>query len=254
MPGKRLRGKINHFVHLAALYDLDAKAADLERTNLSGTRHALDLALDLKAGCFHHVSSIAVAGRYKGVFTEQMFDEASDLDHPYFRTKHEAEALVRASSGVPFRIYRPGMVVGDSRSGAMDKIDGPYYLFKLIQKIRDKLPAWMPLIGFEGGHINLVPVDFVAAALAHLMHVPGIDGQCFHLTDPRDLRIGAVLNVFAKAAHAPTMSLQARSIAARCARHVAPRARSARARCASRCGGSRMGFCNISASRIRWSP
>ena len=203
-----LRGKISHFVHLGALYELDAKAADLERTNLSGTRHALDLALDLEAGCFHHVSSIAVAGRYKGVFTERMFDEASDLDHPYFRTKHEAEALVRASSGVPFRIYRPGMVVGDSRSGAMDKIDGPYYLFKLIQKIRDKLPAWIPLIGFEGGHINLVPVDFVAAALAHLMHTPGIDGQCFHLTDPRDLRVGAVLNVFAKAAHAPTMSLR----------------------------------------------
>lgn len=203
-----LRGKIDHFVHLAALYDLDAKTGDLECSNVSGTRHALDLALDLKAGCFHHVSSIAVAGRYPGVFTEHMFDAAGELDHPYFRTKHEAEALVRGSAALPWRIYRPGMVVGHSQSGEMDKIDGPYYLFKLIQKIRDKLPPWVPLIGFEGGYINLVPVDFVAAALAHLVHAPGQDGQCFHLTNPKDLRIGAVLNVFAKAAHAPTMSLR----------------------------------------------
>jgi NAD(P)-dependent dehydrogenase (short-subunit alcohol dehydrogenase family) len=203
-----LRGKIDHFVHLGALYDLDARAGDLECANVSGTRHALDLALDLKAGCFHHVSSIAVAGRYSGVFTEHMFDEACGLEHPYFRTKHEAEALVRGNTALPWRIYRPGMVVGHSQSGEMDKIDGPYYFFKLIQKIRDKLPAWAPLVGVDGGHINLVPVDFVAAALAHLVHAPGQDGKCFHLTDPRDLRIGAVLNMFAKAAHAPTMSLR----------------------------------------------
>lgn len=205
---EQLRGKISHFVHLGALYDLGAKAADLERSNISGTQHALDLALDLKAGCFHHVSSIAVAGRYPGIFTERMFEAAGNLDHPYFRTKHEAEALVRSSTGLPWRIYRPGMVVGHSRSGEIDKIDGPYYLFKPIQRIRDKLPAWTPLIGFEGGHVNVVPVDFVAAALAHLVHAPGQDGKCFHLTDPRDLRIGTVLNLFAKAAHAPTMSLR----------------------------------------------
>lgn len=206
-----LRGKIEHFVHLAALYDLEASAADLERNNVAGTRHAVDLAIDLKAGCFHHVSSIAVAGRYPGVFTEQMSGTAGDLDHPYFRTKQQAETLVRANAAVPWRIYRPGMVVGHSQSGEMDKIDGPYYLFKLIQKIRDKLPPWIPLVGFEGGHINLVPVDFVASALEHLMHVPGQDGKCFHLTDPRDLRIGVVLNLFAKAAHAPTMSLRLES-------------------------------------------
>lgn len=203
-----LRGKIAHFMHLAALYDLEAAAAELDAANVAGTGHALDLARDLGAGCFHHMSSIAVAGRYCGTFTEQMFEPAGSLDHPYFRTKHEAEALVRQSSGVPWRIYRPGMVVGHSRSGVMDKIDGPYYLFRLIRKIRDMLPAWVPLIGFEGGHINVVPVDFVAAALAHLVHLPGQDGRCFHLTDPEDRSIGAVLNLFAAAAHAPTMRLR----------------------------------------------
>lgn len=204
----RIRGSISHFLHLGALYDLTADAPELERANVTGTRNALALAADLRAGCFHFMSSIAVAGLYPGTFTEDMFSEARALEHPYFRTKHEAELLVRSSCQIPWRIYRPAMVVGDSRSGAMDKVDGPYYLFKAIQRLRDALPRWVPLIGFEGGYINLVPVDFVASALDHLMHVPGHDGRCFHLTDPVDRRIGEVLNLFAGAAHAPTMSLR----------------------------------------------
>lgn len=208
---EELAGKIRHFVHLGALYDLAAPVQPLERSNVAGTRHALDLAQALGVDCFHLVSSIAVAGCYRGLFTERMFEEAQGLDHPYFRTKHESEALVRANGRLPWRIYRPGMVVGHSLSGEMDKIDGPYYLFKLIQKLRDTCPPWLPLIGFEGGHVNLVPVDFVAAALDYLVHVPGQDGTCFHLTDPQDRRLGEVLNLFARAAHAPLMSLKLKS-------------------------------------------
>ena len=203
-----LRGNIRHFLHLAALYDIDAEAGRLERANVLGTRQALALAHELQAGCFHLVSSIAVAGRYRGMFTEEMFAEAEELTQPYFRTKHESEALVRGTCRVPWRIYRPGMVVGDSRSGEMDKVDGPYYFFKLIQLVRDTLPRWLPLIGIEGGHVNLVPVDFVVSAIDHLAHLPQEDGRCFQLVDTRDRRIGAVLNLFAAAAHAPVMSLR----------------------------------------------
>ena len=115
------------------------------------------------------------------------------------------------------------MVVGHSVSGEMDKIDGPYYLFKPLQKLRDMLPHWVPLIGFEGGHVNLVPVDFVAQALAHLAHVPGQDGRCFHLTDPADRRVGEVLNVFAAAGARADHDAAARAepaggVAAACAR------------------------------------
>jgi NAD(P)-dependent dehydrogenase (short-subunit alcohol dehydrogenase family) len=203
-----LKGNVSHFLHLGALYDLDAPAARLEQVNVTGTRHAIRLAHDLEAGCFHLVSSIAAAGRYPGTFTESMFEEAEDLSHPYFRTKHESEALVRDTCLIPWRIYRPGMVVGDSRTGEMDKVDGPYYFFRLIQLVRDLLPRWVPLIGIEGGHINLVPVDFVVAALEHLIHAPGQDGACFHLVDRRNRRIGEVLNLFAEAGHAPTLSLR----------------------------------------------
>ncbi len=220
----QLHGQVDHFFHLAALYDLGADAADLERANVLGTRSAIQFAHEIQAGCFHLVSSIASAGCYRGTFTEDMFSEAEGLEHPYFRTKHESEALVRTSCQVPWRIYRPGMVVGDSRTGAIDKIDGPSYLFKLIQKIRDNVPSWVPLIGFEGGHINLVPVDFVAAALTHLAHVPGMDGLCFHLTDPQDRRTGEVLNVFARAAHAPTMTLRLEPTLLQAVAQVAPAA------------------------------
>ena len=203
-----LRGKLAHFFHLGAIYDLVDRDAPFEQSNVQGTRHAIDLAEDLRAGRFHLVSSIASAGNYAGTFTEQMFEEATGLEHPYFRTKHDSEALVRSSCRIPWRVYRPGMVVGHSATGVMDKIDGPYYLFKSIQKIRDHVPRWVPLVGIEGGYINLVPVDFVAAALAHLAHVSGQDGRCFHLTDPHDRRVGEVLNLIAKAAHAPTMTLR----------------------------------------------
>ena len=181
---RKLKGKVDHFFHLAAIYDLQASADDQQAANVDGTRHAVEFATAIAAGCFHHVSSIAAAGLYEGVFREDMFEEAEELDHPYFRTKHDAERVVRRECKRPFRIYRPGFVVGDSKTGQIDKIDGPYYFFKSIQKMREILPPWMPTIGIEGGRINIVPVDFVADALDYLAHQKGLDGRCFHLTDP----------------------------------------------------------------------
>ena len=92
-----------------------------------------------------------------------MFDEGQKLAHPYHRTKFESEKLVRERVKSPWRVYRPSVVVGDSRTGEMDKVDGPYYFFKLIQKIRHTLPEWFPLVSLEWGWTNIVPVDYVAA-------------------------------------------------------------------------------------------
>ncbi len=209
---RKLKGKVKHLFHLAAIYDLSASAEDQQLANVDGTRNAVRFAEAINAGCFHHVSSIAAAGLYDGVFREDMFEEAEDLDHPYFRTKHDSEGIVRRECKRPWRVYRPGFVVGDSKTGFIDKIDGPYYFFKLIQRLRKALPQWMPTIGIEGGRINIVPVDYVADAMDFLAHRKGLDGKCFHLTDPEPNRIGEVLNIFADAAHAPqlTMRLNAR--------------------------------------------
>ena len=205
---KALKGAIDQMYHLAAVYDLSADEETQVAVNIEGTRNAVEFAKAIDARRFNHVSSIAAAGLYEGVFREDMFDEAENLDHPYFATKHESEKIVRKECKVPWTVYRPAMVVGDSTTGEMDKIDGPYYFFKLIQRMRQILPPWMPGIGLEGGRINIVPVDFVVAALDHISHgkLEG-SGQCFHLVDPEGLRVGDVLAIFAKAAHAPKMNV-----------------------------------------------
>ena len=197
---KKLQGKIDHVFHLAAIYDLKADAGSQEAANIKGTTHAVRFAEAVGAKRFHHVSSIAAAGLYPGTFTEDMFEEAIGLENPYFRTKHDSEGIVRKKCSIPWRIYRPGIVVGDSRTGEIDKIDGPYYFFKLIQKMRRAMPSWMPAIGLEGGRINIVPVDYVVEAMNFLAHKQGLDGRCFHLTDPKPKRIGEVLNLVAEAA------------------------------------------------------
>jgi NAD(P)-dependent dehydrogenase (short-subunit alcohol dehydrogenase family) len=195
--------RIDHFFHLAAIYDMTADETRNALLNVGGTQHAVELADELDLGCFHHISSIAVAGKYKGTFNEDMFDEGQPLEHPYHRTKFESEKLVRERVKAPWRVYRPSIVIGNSKTGEMDKIDGPYYFFKAVQKLRHALPQWFPLISIEWGWTNVVPVDWVAAALDHIAHQDGLDGQAFHLVDPKGQRSGDVLNTFANAAHAP---------------------------------------------------
>ena len=204
---KALKGQVDHFYHLAAVYDLEADEERQIAVNIEGTRNTVELAKAIGAGHFHHVSSIAAAGLYEGVFREDMFDEAENIEHPYFMTKHESEKIVRTECKIPWSVYRPALVVGDSHTGEMDKIDGPYYFFKLIQRMRQILPPWMPSIGLEGGRINIVPVDFVVDALNHISHHKRASGQCFHLVDPMGYRVGDVLDIFSKAAHAPKMNL-----------------------------------------------
>ena len=204
---KQLKGQIDHFYHLAAVYDLAADAESQIAVNVDGTRNTVELAKALEARHFHLVSSIAAAGLYEGVFREDMFDEAENYDHPYFMTKHESEKIVRQECKIPWSVYRPAMVVGDSTTGEMDKVDGPYYFFKLIQRMRQLLPPWMPSVGLEGGRINIVPVDFVVDALDTISHKDGIAKKCYHLVDPVGYRVGDVLDIFSRAAHAPKMNL-----------------------------------------------
>ena len=199
---KALAG-VEHFFHLAAIYDMTADETQNALLNVGGTQNAVQLANELGAGVFHHVSSVAVAGRYKGHFTEDSFDEGQELHTPYHRTKFEAEKLVRAKVQGAWRVYRPAVVIGNSKTGEMDKIDGPYYFFKVLQKLRNALPKWAPLVSIEWGWTNLVPVDYVAAAIDHIAHEEGYDGQAFHIVDPKGIRAGEAMNIFAEAGHAP---------------------------------------------------
>jgi NAD(P)-dependent dehydrogenase (short-subunit alcohol dehydrogenase family) len=206
---ERLGGDIDHLFHLAAVYDMTADAESQRLANVQGTHHMIELADAVEAGIVHMVSSIAAAGLYHGTWREDMFEEAENLDvHPYFRTKHDSEGVVRTECERPWRVYRPGIVVGNSETGEMDKVDGPYYFFKLIRRIRNAVPQWMPMVGIEGREINIVPVDFVVRAMDHIAHKDGLDGRAFHLTDPQPPSAGKVIDVFARAANAPQSSFR----------------------------------------------
>ncbi len=200
------RGSIDHFFHLAALYDLTAPEEENDRLNVGGTRNALELAADLDAGIFHHVSSVAASGDYDGFWDETMFDVGQRLPSAYHRTKFEAERVVREEAGGPWRVYRPSAVIGHSETGEIDKVDGPYYFFPLLKLLRDYLPSWTPLVGLDLGDTNVVPVDYVASAIDHLAHLPGRDGEAFHLVNPEPQRTVDVVNVFAGAAGAPHLA------------------------------------------------
>ncbi|MGH3413924.1 MAG: SDR family oxidoreductase [Marmoricola sp.] len=204
---ERHRGGVDHFFHLAAVYDMTADDQTNERLNVGGTRAALSLAGALEAGVFHQVSSVAASGDFRGVFDETMFDEGQGLPSPYHRTKFESEQIVREESPVPWRVYRPAVVVGHSETGAMDKIDGPYYFFPLFKRMRDVLPGWLPLVGVDLGDTNVVPVDYVAKAMDHLAHLPGHDGEAFHLVNPEPQNTVELVNTFAAAAAAPQFAV-----------------------------------------------
>lgn len=196
-------GEIDHVVHCAAIYDITAGAAEQQAANVEGTRAVIDLARRLGA-TLAHVSSIAVAGDYAGEFTEDDFDIGQELPTPYHQTKFEAEALVRSAPGLRYRVYRPAVVVGDSRTGEMDKVDGPYYFFPLLAKVA-ALPRLTPMAVPNTGRTNVVPVDYVVDALVELMHADGYDGRTFHLTSPRSIGLPEIYRAVAREAGLPPL-------------------------------------------------
>jgi len=196
-------GNVEHVVHCAAIYDITAPEPDQRIANVEGTRAVIELARRLDA-TLHHVSSIAVAGEFRGEYTEDDFDVGQRLPTPYHQTKFEAELLVREATGLPHRIYRPAVVVGDSRTGEMDKIDGPYYFFGVLAKLA-VLPRFTPIMLPDTGRTNIVPVDYVVDALVALMHADGRDGQTFHLTAPKTIGLRGIYRGIADAAGLPPL-------------------------------------------------
>jgi NAD(P)-dependent dehydrogenase (short-subunit alcohol dehydrogenase family) len=197
-------GPLDHVVHLGAVYDLTADEATNHAANVDGTRNLIAFATAAGAGLLHHVSSIAVAGDHRGRFTEADFDLGQRFSSPYHATKFQAEKLVREQP-LPFRVYRPSAVVGDSRTGEMDKIDGPYYFLPAISRLA-ALPRRIPLAAPDLGATNLIPVDYVVEAIEYLMHRDAPSGSTYHLAAARPQPLHEVYNAFARAADGPRIS------------------------------------------------
>ncbi len=208
-----LRGDVDHLFHLAAIYDMKADAESQRVANVEGTRHMVELAEAIEAGRVHMVSSIAAAGLYKGTWREDMFEEAERLDNnPYFRTKHESERLVRESSR-PWRVYRPGIVVGDSKTGETQKFDGPYYVLRFVAASVDR---HMPIANIGRGKtpFNVVPVDFIVDSMVALGRLEEAVGETVHLCDPEPLTSHEMVEVLAQlyAGRKPSYRLPPRGV------------------------------------------
>ncbi|AKK26495.1 SDR family oxidoreductase [Mycobacterium sp. EPa45] len=189
-------------VHALPDAALPTDADHVVNLRAADTESALALSRDLGA-TLHQLSSVAVAGDFRGEFTEDDFDIGQQLPTGRHRVAFEAEHLVR-SADVRFRIYRTGVIVGDSRTGEIDRITGPYHLFGLLARLA-ALPSITPVLLPDIGRINLVPVDYVAAALVELMHIDGRDGQTFHLTALEPVGVRQIYRGVARSAGLPPL-------------------------------------------------
>ncbi len=213
----RTLSDFDHVYHLAAIYDLEADEAITLDTNIGGTKHLLRKLDDDKfCGCLHFVSSIAVAGDFKGEFSERMFAEGQKHKHVYNRSKYESERLVRekreAQNNYDIRVYRPSAIVGHSKTGEMDRIDGPYYGFAAVFAMKKILPPWLPLFVPKSKVLmDMVPVDYVAEGIYSLSMMERSDIQgdlfCFHLTDPHAPTMTKAIKLILKAADGPRIQL-----------------------------------------------
>jgi thioester reductase-like protein len=187
--------------HLAAASRLDSASDVARRVNVEGTRNVLELArAAVRPPRLHHFSSAFVAGDRRGVIMEDELMVGQHFRTPYEQSKARAEELVRRAMGdVPTTIYRPAIVVGDSRTGEIDRFEGPYYLAILL--VTSPLAVPLPLPGDGGAPLNVVPVDFLVEATLAIARNPASVGKTVHLVDPAPLSARRVYEMIAQRAH-----------------------------------------------------
>jgi thioester reductase-like protein len=192
---------VDELYHLAAVYDLAVEQSVGEAVNVRGTEHVLEFAREADIDRLHYVSTCYVSGRYEGVFTERHLREGQSFNNYYESTKYRAELRVRAAmaDGLPATVYRPAIVVGDSQTGATDKFDGPYNLFRLIDAQPSPLSVVSLVTGAARTELNVVPRDYVVEAIAHLSGRDDTVGETYQLCDPAPPTVPAFVDAVADA-------------------------------------------------------
>jgi thioester reductase-like protein len=195
------QAQVTEVFHFAAAYELGVPRDIAMRVNVDGTRHVLETCAGYPAlRRVHYVSTCFVSGRHPGVFRESDLDVGQAFNNFYEESKALAEREVRAAmtAGLPATVYRPSVVVGDSRTGETQKYDGPYCVLQLL--LRQPRVALLPVPGKPlETSFNVVPSDFVGRALAWLSTRPGAVGLTYHLADPSPMSIDRLLHVMAAA-------------------------------------------------------
>jgi thioester reductase-like protein len=185
--------------HLAAVYDLAVDLETARRVNVDGTERVLEFCRSRSPLLrLHYTSTCYVSGRYEGTFTEEALAEGQTFRNHYESTKYEAEVLVRKAmaDGLPSTVYRPGIVVGDSRTGETQKFDGPYFFASYLQRL--PLVALVPrLADPDVVKFSVVPRDFVIAAMDALSGLDRSVGRVYALTDPNPPTVRQLVDTFA---------------------------------------------------------
>lgn len=192
-----LAAETTEIYHLAAVYDLGVPRDVGMAINVEGTRNLLRFAEDCpRLERHHYVSTCYVSGRHCGPFAEEDLDVGQTFNNFYEETKYLAEVEVARArdAGMPTTIYRPGIVVGDSRTGATQKYDGPYFLINYLLS----QPRWLSLLPITGDptavRFNIVPSDYVVEAIAALSAKPETIGGTYALADPKPLTLAELLD------------------------------------------------------------
>jgi thioester reductase-like protein len=218
------RRDVDEIYHLAAVYDLTIPRDLGMRVNVDGTHHMLEFAADCpRLRRFQYVSTCYVSGRYPGVFTESDLIKGQEFNNHYEETKYLAEVEVqqRMEAGLPATVYRPSIVVGDSRTGATQKYDGPYAVLRWI--LRQPLVAFLPVAGDpERYRANVVPSDFVIDALDYLSRQEDSEGQVYHLADPTPPTVDEMIDILAHAARRTVVRVPLPRAAAKAAIEYVP--------------------------------
>jgi thioester reductase-like protein len=196
---EHLAGELTSVYHLAAVYDLAVELDAATRVNVEGTGNVVELCTRAeRLEHFNYVSTAYVAGRRRGVVYEHELALGQGFKNHYEATKFQAEVWVRhAMDQVPTTIYRPAIVVGDSKSGETAKFDGPYYLLRTIALAR-RMHLPVPYVGRSDAPLNVVPVDYVTEAITAAAARPEAMGETLHLVDPDPLTTAEVMDLFAE--------------------------------------------------------
>jgi thioester reductase-like protein len=197
----KLCDSVTDIFHLAAIYYLGVPKETAWRVNVDGTRNVIELAQDCKnLRRLSHFSTCYVSGDRLGVIAEDELDCAQTFRNAYEETKFHAEKLLlRAGERLPVTLFRPSSVVGDSKTGEIDRFEGPYYLGILL--VTSPLVMPLPLPGNGVAPLNVVPVDFVVEATLAISRDPRGAGKTFHLVDPNPMSARRVYELIAAKAN-----------------------------------------------------
>jgi thioester reductase-like protein len=181
---RELSQECTDIVHAAEWGHVGADKLTLERVNVDGTRAMIELAQDCrKLRRLTHFSTVFVSGDRVGVVAEDELSAGQSFRNFYEQTKFEAELLVRRAMGqLPCTVLRPAYIVGDSRTGEIDRFEGPYTVAALL--LSSKLQVPLPLPGDGVAPFNVVPIDFVVDAATTIHDDARAVGRTFHVVDP----------------------------------------------------------------------